>query len=216
MALEIEFDSVALDEDNDSGELKAYYDALADLPDRGDSVAITGTNGTWYADSVNTRPYAPCPYAVITVRRAGRFWTWTGLDPVERYTEYDITAASQPDGTSGLTAGYHNWFTNWPAASSWGPGDAQADLGALTAWEVEFVSATDYSDTWRGKKNGTWAAVTPPVAGAGIYYCRSIIAKPETYALRDGTTATVYRHFAVFWEAPIVSATRMTWNRTAW
>lgn len=218
MAYTARFRGIDANPHQDVATIKVVYDAITDLPERGATVTVTGLPpGTWYCDEVQIQPINPPPAATITVRRPGRVWTWTGLAPIAQIGSYDLYASTKSDGTTGNKRGYWNHFTNWPSGSNWAPGSAAANLGPLNTWEIEFVAAADYAAAWHNKVNGTWASgLTPPVATAGVWWCRAIRSQKEQYATLSGGTATVYRHWATFWQAPIVSATQMTWNRSTW
>lgn len=201
------------------------FDERADLPARGASaawvqVAGEGIGGGWAVDAVEVEG-GVLPVCRITARQAGHHWTWVDaagdpLAPIETRGSYRLVPASKLVGGQ-LKLGYWNYFGNFPAAAEWLPEDADPLRDRLRTWEIEFVARTPY-DNWRRRVNGTWpTGITPPVGGAGVFWCRSLEILAEPW--RDPANSSSvphYRHFAVFWQAPSYDQTQLTWLFSDW
>ena len=230
MATELIFNTLRVNPSTGQASAKFNYDSRADIPLRGstatwvddfDGDAIGGAG--WYVDNVQMAVSIEVfNNMTITARQVGNGWcfanpaTGAPLGILEERNFYSLIPWSKVvDGV--VTIGYWNMFSNWPSGSDFTTLEPDPIKESLLTWEIEFVSTTNYS-AWQHHINGTWpAGITPPVATAGIFWCRKVAIEIETERHPTTDAETIYyRHFMTFWQAPIVAATQMLWTKTAW
>lgn len=206
-----------------------YYGQRSDLPDLAASVSWVKTyaagstgeavGGNWYVANISLANTL-LPMAVITARQPGTDWTWLGLTPIQRAGTWTLIASGKQVTSGGSTStkqGFWPVFSNFTDAMGWTPGTAWPVSIRQPTWIIEFVDTTRH-DNWLGHKNGTWpSGIVPQITDAGAYLCVALEVEIELYTNPlTGSTTTLYRHFATFNQAPIISSTQMTWGMATW
>lgn len=200
-------------------------DSRADLPGRGAAAAWVklgddDLGGGWAVAGVEVEA-GIFNLAVITARQAGFNWTWCDGDgdplrPIA--TRHNYRLISSTKNVNGVVlSGYWPVFSNWDDDDNWTCAEPDPLTDKLRTWEIEFVSTSQYS-AWHQHVNGTWpTGLTPPVTGAGVYRCQKMQIEEEPWTdADDGDPVIYYRHFGVFWEAPSLNSTQLTWRGASW
>lgn len=228
MALTYEFSTFQGSYETQRASIQAFCTSISDFPAKGDSAAwVTLGNGgsaiggsNWYISNVAWTEQGTIFRLILEARMPGVDWTWNGLAPIESGGSWDMSIGYSTKIISGVRKyGFWNLFGNYSDTDAWISGAAVPITTVAPTWVVEFVSTTNYSNTWRGKSNGTFpVGFSPPVAGTGVYMCSSIQADFELYrAPSTGTATYYYRHFATFRQAPTAPTPgQLTWNTTTY